>query len=128
MTKIYLVLLSFAVIGFINLLDLTYYIHYFLASAFYFIMSICLFNSTSKLIKLYAYIHLLSLAACVNMISPSGFYALEYIAYDAYFSLFTLVIAYEILLVMGGLHDELSLLFGRLNDRHLHCDNSKGVL
>jgi len=75
----------------------------------------------------YAYIHLLSLIACVNMITPSGFYAVEYIAYDAYFSLFALVIAYEIFMIMDGLHDELSLLFGRLNDRGLHSDNHKGI-
>jgi hypothetical protein len=127
MNKIQLVLLSFAVIGFINLLDLQYYIHYFLAATFYFLMFIFLFKSKSKSIKFYAYIHLLSLAACVNMITPAGFYAVEYIAYDAYFSLFTLVIAYEIFLFMDGLHDELSLLLRRLHGFNLHSDDSKGI-
>jgi hypothetical protein len=127
MKKILLVLLSFAAIGFINLLDFQYYIHYFLSSIFYFLMFICLFKSKSKSIKFYAYIHLLSLAACVNMIAPAGFYAVEYIAYDAYFSLFTLVIAYEIFLIMDGLHDELSLLLRRLHGFDLHSDDSKGI-
>ena len=127
MKKIQLVLLSFAVIWFINLLNFQYYIHYFLAAAFYFLMFISLYKNKSKSIKFYAYIHLLSLAVCVNMITPSGFYIIEYIAYDAYFSLFTLIIAYEIFIIMDGLHDELSLLLGRLNDRHLHCNNSKGI-
>jgi hypothetical protein len=127
MKKILLVLLSFAVIESINTRDFQYYIHYFLSSIFYFIMFICLFKSKSKSIKIYAYIHLLSLAACVNMITPAGFYAVEYIAYDAYFSLSTLVIAYEIFLLMDGSHDELSLLLGRLNDRDLHCNDHKGV-
>ena len=127
MKKIQLVLLSFAVIWFINLLDLKYYIHYFLAATFYFLMFISLYKNKSKSIKFYAYIHLLSLAVCVNMITPSGFYVIEYIAYDAYFSLFTLIIAYEIFLIMDGLHDELSLLLGRLNDRNLHCNDSKGI-
>jgi hypothetical protein len=127
MNKILLVLLSFAVIWFINLLNFQYYIHYFLASIFYFLMFILLYKNKSKSIKFYAYIHLLSLAVCVNMITPSSFYAIEYIAYDAYFSLFTLVIAYEIFLLMDGLHDELSLLLGRLNDRNLHCNDHKGI-
>ena len=127
MNKIRLVLLSFAVIGFINFLNFDYYIHYFLACIFYFVMFLFLFKSKSKSIKAYAYIHLLSLIACVNMILPAGFYVVEYIAYDAYFSLFLLVIAYEIFMIMDGLQNELALLFRRLNDRHLHCNNSKGI-
>ena len=127
MNKILLVLLSFTVIWFINLLNFQYYIHYFLAATFYFLMFIFLFKSKSKSIKFYAYIHLLSLAVCVNMITPSGFYAIEYIAYDAYFSLFTLIIAYEIFLIMDGLHDELSIFLRRLNGFDLHCDDNKGI-
>tara|TARA_R110000796_G_scaffold33154_2_gene86249 strand:- start:845 stop:1231 length:387 start_codon:yes stop_codon:yes gene_type:complete len=127
MKKILLVLLSFAVIGFINLINLQHNIHYFLAAIFYFLMFIFLFRSKSISIMAYAYIHLFSLAACVNMIVPAGFYAVEYIAYNAYFSFFSLVLAYEILLIMDGLHDELSLLLGRLNDRSVHSDDHKGV-
>ena len=127
MNKIWLVLLSFAVIAAINFLNFEYYVHYFLASIFYFVMFISLFRSKTKSIKVYAYIHLMSLIACVNMITPAGFYAVEYIAYDAYFSLFSLVIAYEIFMIIGGLNDELSLLFRHLNDRHLHNDNNQGI-
>ena len=127
MNKIWLVLLSFAVIGFINFLNFDYYIHYFLACIFYFVMFLFLFKSKSKSIKVYAYIHLLSLIACVNMILPAGFYVVEYIAYDAYFSLFLLVIAYEIFMIMDGLQNELALLFRSLNGRNLHCNNSKGI-
>ena len=128
MNRIYIVLVAFFGASAINLIELSYKQHYFAAVALYFVMFLVCIKSKDKLVYIYAYVNVIMLAFCVNMLLPSGFYAVEYWVYDSFINLSDAVICYEIILLITGVYNVLLAVANRhRNAFNLRNYHHKGV-
>ena len=105
--KLLVLLISYAMVLLIDELyfSIPNHAYYLLSACSSFVLFFLCIRSKDRLINGYAYIQLIALVIYVQMITPSGFYAVDFFMYGSVINYANVILLYEVLMLVFGVMD-----------------------